>query len=474
MAIAIVLILLVIGSVVFHFWSPWWITPLASNWSEMDDTLMITFWVSGAVFIAINLFMAYAVIRFRHKTGRKAHYEPENKKLEWWLTILTTIGVVIMLAPGLIVYNDFVHAPDGASVIEVLGKQWQWGYRFPGSDGILGNSEPRFVDFTNPFGLDPDDPNAQDDVVVASGELHLPINKPIQILLRSKDVLHDFYVPHFRAKMDAVPGAISSFWFTPTRLGKFDSACAEYCGVGHHTMRSFVIVDEPADFEQWLSAQPTFSQSVAKTPAGGAGESAAKGLEVAQKQGCLGCHSVDGTASTGPTWKNLYGKTETLENGNTVVVDEAYLKEAITTPNASVVKGFAPIMPPYQLSEEDLKALVDYTRSLSESDGQASGGGSGLVETGRAIAQQQGCLGCHSIDGSPGTGPTWKGLFGKQEKLADGSTIVVDEAFLKESVSNPSATVIEGFSPIMPPYQLTPDQLDSLVAYTKSLGAGAE
>lgn len=473
MAIAIVLVLLVIGSIWFHFWSPWWITPLASNWGDMDDTLMITFWVTGAVFVAVNLFIAVAVIRFRHKPGRKAAYEPENKKLEWWLTILTTIGVVIMLAPGLIVYEDFIHAPEDASVVEILGKQWQWAYRFPGNDGVLGNSEIRFVSFANSFGLDPDDPNARDDVVVASGELHLPLNKPVQMLLRSKDVLHDFYVPHFRAKMDIVPGVITSFWFTPTRVGKFDSACAEYCGVGHHTMRSFVFVDMPDDFQEWLDAQPTFAEILAKGEPGGGSKSAARGLEVAQEQGCLGCHSVDGTASAGPTWRGLYGKTENLSDGNTVEVDDAYLKEAIVNPNASIVKGFAAIMPAYQLSEEDLKALVDFTRSLSEGDDQSSAGG-GPIEAGRQIAEEQGCLGCHTTDGSPSAGPTWKNLFGKNEKLADGSSIVVDEAFLQESIRDPNATIINGFSPIMPPYDLTNEQLDALVAYTKSLGSGAE
>ncbi|MGR9105787.1 MAG: cytochrome c oxidase subunit II [Gammaproteobacteria bacterium] len=472
MAIAIVLVLIVLASVVFHFWSPWWITPLASNWSDMDDTLMITFWVTGAVFIAINLFMAYTVVRYRHKEGSKAAYEPENKKLEWWLTILTTIGVVIMLAPGLIVYNDFVHAPDDAAVVEVLGKQWQWAYRFPGDDGVLGNSEMRFVSFENPFGLDPDDPNAGDDVVVAAGELHLPVNQPTQVLLRSKDVLHDFYVPHFRAKMDMVPGVISSFWFTPTRVGKFDSGCAEYCGVGHFAMRSFVIVDEPDDFQKWLEAQPRFSETLATASTGSGGESVAKGLEVATAQGCLGCHSIDGSASAGPTWKGLYGKTETLEDGSTIVVDEAYIREAISNPGAALVKGFAGIMPPYQLSEEDLKALIDYTRSLSEGAGEASGDASGGTASGREVAEQQGCLGCHTTDGSPSVGPTWKGLFGSEQKLNDGTRVVADEDFFKESVEDPAATVIEGFAPIMPPYKLSAEQLDALVAYAKSLGSG--
>ena len=470
MAIAIVLVLLVVASVFFHFWSPWWITPLASNWSEMDDTLMITFWVTGAVFIAINLFMAYAVIRYRHKEGSKAAYEPENKKLEWWLTILTTIGVVIMLAPGLIVYEDFVHAPDDAMIVEVLGKQWQWAYRFTGKDGVLGNSETRFVSMENPFGLNPEDPNAQDDVVVASGELHLPINQPVQILSRSKDVLHDFYVPQFRAKMDAVPGVISSFWFTPTRIGKYDSACAEYCGVGHFTMRSFVFVDEPADFQSWLDSQPVFADTIAKKGGAGLSEAAARGLEVAKEQGCLGCHSTDGSAAAGPTWKGLFGKTETLEDGSTIEVDEAYLKQAIEQPNASLVKGFSGIMPPYKLSEADLKALIEYARSLSEQD-QASSAGS-PAEAGREIAEQQGCLGCHSLDGSPGAGPTWKDLFGSQAKLNNGDSVLVDEAFLKQSITDPGATVIQGYSPIMPPYQLSPEQLDAIVAFTKSLGSG--
>lgn len=474
MAIAIVLVLLVIGSIWFHFWSPWWITPLASNWGDMDDTLMITFWVTGAVFVAVNFFMAYAVVRFRHKPGRKSAYEPENKKLEWWLTILTTIGVVIMLAPGLIVYNDFIHAPDDASVVEVLGKQWQWAYRFPGDDGVLGNSEIRFISFSNTFGLDPEDPNAQDDVVISSGELHLPVNKSVQILSRSKDVLHDYYVPHFRAKMDIVPGVITSFWFTPTRVGKFDSACAEYCGVGHHTMRSFVYVDEQSDFDEWLDSQPTFAETLAKGKPGGGSESAARGLEVAQEQGCLGCHSVDGADGAGPTWKGLYGKEETLEDGSTVVVDEAYLREAIVDPNASIVKDYAAIMPAYELSDEDIKALIDFTRSLSESDDQATTGDGGPVQTGRQIAEEQGCLGCHTTDGGPSAGPTWKDLFGKNEKLADGSSVTVDEDFLKESIVNPNATIIDGFSPIMPPYDLTDEQLDALVAYTKSLGSKAD
>ena len=104
MAFAIALILLVIGTVVFHVASPWWFTPIASNWGMMDDTVVLTFWVTGVVFVAVNLFMAYCVVRYRHRKGReqRSEYEPENRKLEWWLTIVTSVGVAAMLAPGLL------------------------------------------------------------------------------------------------------------------------------------------------------------------------------------------------------------------------------------------------------------------------------------------------------------------------------------------------------------------------------------
>ncbi|MDE0758322.1 MAG: cytochrome B, partial [Pseudomonadales bacterium] len=119
MPVAVVFILLVIGSIIFHFASPWWFTPLASNWGTIDDTVNITFWVTGFVFVAVNLFMAYAVMRFRnHKDSKPAKYEPENPKLEIWLTVLTAIGVAAILAPGLYVWNEFVHVPDEAWEVE--------------------------------------------------------------------------------------------------------------------------------------------------------------------------------------------------------------------------------------------------------------------------------------------------------------------------------------------------------------------
>jgi cytochrome c oxidase subunit 2 len=272
MIVAILLLAVLVGTILFHILSPWWFTPIASNWSSMDDTLLVTFWVTGIVFIAVMLFTVWCVYRYRHREGVTAEYEPENKKLEIWLTVLTSLGVAVMLAPGLWVWKDFVTVPPGAEdrIFEVLGKQWEWSYRFPGADGVLGRTEPRLVSDDNPFGIDPNDPNSMDDVLVDDSEVHIPMGKPIKVVLRSLDVLHDFYVPQFRAKMDMVPGMVTYFWFTPTKEGTYEMLCFELCGTYHYSMRGSIVVEEESTFRAWLREQPTFAQSQAAL--NGAGE----------------------------------------------------------------------------------------------------------------------------------------------------------------------------------------------------------
>jgi cytochrome c oxidase subunit II len=274
MAIAIALILLVVGTVLFHFLSPWWFTPIASNWQMMDETVNVTFWVTGIVFVAVNLFLAWCVIRYRHRkgSGQKAHYEPENKKLEWWLTAITSVGIAAMLAPGLNVWARFVTVPEGTPVVEVVGQQWSWSYRFPGKDGLLGATDIKKVTVDNPFGMDPADPKGQDDVLVLNPELHLPINKPVKMELRAKDVNHQFAVPQFRVKMDMVPGMVTYFWFTPTRTGDFEVLCAELCGTGHYAMRGYVVIDESAEYQTWLAEQSTLAELSRPTQLGQAAE----------------------------------------------------------------------------------------------------------------------------------------------------------------------------------------------------------
>ena len=254
----------IIGSVLFHIFTPWWWTDIASNWGAMDDTINLTFWIGGGVFILVCLFMVYCTFRFSYKEGRNVEYKPEDNKLEKILTVATTLGVAALLAPGLIVWNEFINTPKNALNIEVMAWQWGWQYRLPGEDGKLGTVQVAKISDENPFGINLDDPNGKDDVLIQSDELHLKTNRPVQILLRSVDVLHNFYVPQFRAKMDAIPGIISYYWFEPNKLGEYEVLCAEYCGVGHYGMRAKVVVENEQNYENWLEEQETFSSLIAK------------------------------------------------------------------------------------------------------------------------------------------------------------------------------------------------------------------
>jgi len=287
MKLVVVLVLLVVGSLIFHYTSPWWTTPLASNWGAIDTTVDITLWITGFVFVAVNLFMALAIYRYRHNSSRRAHYEPENKKLETWLTVGTAVGVAAMLAPGLIVWADFVKVPEDASEVEVLGMQWQWNYRFPGEDGVLGEVDARYVGPDNPFGMNTNDAAGNDDVLVSSNELHLPVDRSVKLLLRSKDVLHNFAVPQFRVKMDLVPGMVTYAWFTPTRTGKFDVLCMELCGIAHYAMRGYVVVEEQEDFDTWLDGQPTWEEIQSVPPGDPEAGKAAYAT-------CASCHGQQG------------------------------------------------------------------------------------------------------------------------------------------------------------------------------------
>ena len=264
MHVGFIFLAVIVGSVLFHVFTPWWWTDIASNWGAMDDTIVLTFWIGGGVFIAVCLFMVYCVFKFSYKEGRKVEYKPEDNKLEIILTVATTLGVAALLAPGLIVWNQFINVPSNAINIEVMAWQWNWQYRLPGEDEKLGTSNTLNINDENPFGINLDDPNGKDDILIQSSELHLKTNRPVKILLKSVDVLHNFYVPQFRAKMDAVPGLVTYYWFEPNKEGDYEVLCAEYCGVGHYAMRAKVVVDNEENYKKWLEQQETFSNFIAK------------------------------------------------------------------------------------------------------------------------------------------------------------------------------------------------------------------
>lgn len=366
-ALALVMVSIAAGAVVFHFASPWQPLPIASNWHAMDDALWLTFVITGVAFVALHLFVAWVLVRYRHRAGHRASAEHGNRRLEWWLIGITTAGIIGLLAPGLTVYARLIDPPASAQVFEVMGQQWQWHYRLPGRDGRLGAAGAGFVTGANPFGIDPQDPAGQDDVLVQGQELHLPVDRPALAQLRAQDVLHDFYVPQFRTRMNMVPGMVTHFWFTPERAGRYEVLCAQLCGVGHANMRSWVVVDEPAVYARWLAGQSTFgggAPSGASGAPGGPAEPGKLGRLLAQQKGCVACHSVDGSRGVGPSWKGLYGSTEALEGGGTARVDDAYLRQAINAPQATVVRGYPPVMPPAGLSDAELAAVIDYIKTV--------------------------------------------------------------------------------------------------------------
>lgn len=360
MAVAITLALLVAGSLAFHLLSPWWLTPLASNWGAMDHMLTLTLIATALFFVALNALLVVALLRYRHRPGHRAAYEPDNKRLERRLIVGTAIGIALLLAPGLFVYADYVSPPASAQVLEVLGRQWAWSYRLPGADGRLGGVDPRFVGGANIAGIDPDDPAGADDLIVPGNEVHVALDRPVQVLLRSNDVLHDFYVPPFRARMNIVPGMVASFWFTPTAAGRYEVLCAQLCGVGHYNMRGWVVVEPEADYRRWLAAQVPFAASLkaaADTPA-------ARGKALAQAKGCVACHSADGGPGVGPSWKGLLGKTERYADGSSATLDAAAIEHDIREPAARIVQGYPPVMPKAELSDAELHDLAAYIGEL--------------------------------------------------------------------------------------------------------------
>lgn len=260
LAVAIALIVINIVTVVLTAGKFWWFAPLASNWGSLDTLIIISFVVSGVVFVVVNLFMAYSVYNHRSQPGRKAFHFEDSPKLEWGLITVTSIGIIGLLAPGLYFYGKLISSPKESHIVEVLAQQWLWSYRYPGADGKFGASNILNYTPDNPFGLDKNDPASLDDVIVIGQPMKLPVNKPVTLHLRSNDVLHAFYVPEFRNKQDIVPGMITKMWFTPTKIGTYQNICAEYCGRVHYAMISGVEVVEETAYQQFLDQAPKAAQ----------------------------------------------------------------------------------------------------------------------------------------------------------------------------------------------------------------------
>jgi len=243
---------LVVLATVF-FMRPW-MPPLKSDRIGIDDAIFWTLLVTGAVFIATNLTLAWFAFRYQDRPGAEATYWHDDPRLEWTWTVVTALIMFVFLFNALGLWAQIQSpAPKDALVIEVTGQQFRWVVRYPGKDGVFGRTSAKLVnvDEENYIGLDKGDPGAADDQM-AVGELYLPADRPVKLRLRSTDVIHSFFLPNFRVKQDAMPGMTVETWFVPKVAGDYEIACAEHCGLGHYRMKGVVTVVPAGELEQKL------------------------------------------------------------------------------------------------------------------------------------------------------------------------------------------------------------------------------
>jgi cytochrome c oxidase subunit 2 len=291
---------------------------------RVDALYFVLLGVSGFFGLLIAGLIVYCAVAFHRRSpdqvGEPIH---GSMTLEVGWTVIPLMITLVLFVWGASVYYAMARPPDETLNIYVVGKQWMW--KFQHLDG-------------------------QREI----NELHVPVGRSVKLITTSEDVIHDFFVPAFRVKADVVPGRYVNIWFHATKPGRYRLFCAEYCGTRHSGMTGEVIAMEPSEYQAWLS--------------GGAAEGslASAGAKLFQDLACNTCHRPD-AQGRGPVLDGLFGKTVTLQGGETVAVDEAYVRESILQPAAKITAGFQPIMPTFQglVSEEQLLELIEYVKSLA-------------------------------------------------------------------------------------------------------------
>ena len=293
------------------------------------------FMVAVTAFFA--LLIGTLVVVFAVKFRRRHHDEigvaiHGSLALELLWTVIPLGIAMVMFAWGAKVFFDLYRPPVGAMEIFIVGKQWMWKAQH--ADGMR-----------------------------EINELHVPVGRPVKLVMGSEDVIHSYYIPEFRVKADVIPGRYNTLWFTATKPGRYHLFCAEYCGTKHSGMIGWVTAMEPMDFQTWLSGGASSASPVA------AGEKLFNDLA------CSTCHLSNSTGR-GPVLAGIYGKSIELQGGGTVTVDDGYIRESIVNPQAKIVNGFQPIMPTFQglVNEEQLLQLIAYVRSLSQKSASAAPG----------------------------------------------------------------------------------------------------
>ncbi len=429
----------------------------ASSFAENVDFAHDIITIFSVFFtILITGVMIYFAIRYRQRDG-KHHPTPQllhNNMLEVVWTIIPIIISIYVAYLGIIYYQDMRTPAKDALVINVTGQKWFWDFKYPNGKAFSGKD----VEFV------------------------VPVNKPVQLVLTSRDVLHSFFIPAMRVKKDAVPGMYSYINFTPIKTGNYQVFCTEYCGREHYNMMVSLKVVSEAEYDRWVNDTSDDFRKSLTSPSD-------IGKVLYTQKGCNACHSLDGTKIVGPTWLNLYNSKVKLASGKEVEADDNYIKTSILEPAKELHDGFANLMPSYagQLSDEDISAMIAFirdqtTENLEKQKALAPKKKTEEVDESTLTPAQRGekifkekaipsCSTCHSIDGSKIVGPSLKGLYGHNGKLADGSSYTADDAYIKESIMNPMGKIVEGFPGAMPPYagQLNDEQVADLIEYFKTL-----
>ena len=391
----------------------------------VDQAFLIILGFAVFILVAVTVTMLYFLWRYHYTRNPQATDIKGSVSLEIIWTVLPTLIVLGLFWTGWTSFKAMRTIPEGAMVVDVEGRMWSW--RFTYDNGKT------------------------------SKELVIPKDTPVKLALTTRDVIHSFYVPAMRVKWDLVPGMDTDAWLQSDTVGDYDIFCAEYCGLKHADMITILRVVEKEDFENWLNGEEEPAEEDL-------------GLSLLEEYGCFDCHSMDLSEDAAPSLLDLGSREETvvLPDGTekTIRPDEPYIRQSVRDPGAALVKGWDDMMPPYgdELSDAQLGIMAAYLLK----------GGQGK-DKGQALADELGCLGCHTDDGTDDVGPTFLGLYGSERKgkTSDGKPydLTADDDYIRRGILNPSADVPEGYEDQMPAFDdLDEGSVDRLIGYIKSLG----
>jgi cytochrome c oxidase subunit 2 len=296
---------------------------------EVDGVFLFIFLVGLFFFIITQGALIYFAIRYRRRKGEEEAATPYitgNRTLEIVWVVVPSLLLLAIFIYGYLVFRDIRTPPPGAAEINVTARQWLFVFKYP--DGRQTVNEVR-----------------------------TPVGKPVRFLMTSADVIHGFYLPEFRVKQDILPGRYTDLWVQPVKTGRYDIYCTQYCGTGHSTMRAVMIVMNEQEYREWSAGKEEKGENEPLWE---------KGKELAEKSGCMACHSADGSGKIGPTWKGLFGSTVTFTDGTSGRADEQYVRDYIFTPNVKIIKGYQPVMPSYKgmLKDDEITAVIAYIKTL--------------------------------------------------------------------------------------------------------------